>query len=96
MRQPHVSSVSVVIIAAIAAPTPEPIRKPRVVPQQAMAPINPRCPVGARSTRKPLNWYIRHRPISPWIMRKRISASGAAAQASHSREGGQSGKLGPP
>src|SRR5258708_10127287 len=70
IRQPHVSSVSVVIVAVIVTANPEPIRKPRVVPQQATAPINPRRPTGARSTRKTIELIYSPPTESPWIARR--------------------------
>ena len=78
MRQPHLSSVSVVISAAIVAPTPEPSMMPRVVPQQITAPINPRYPTDARSTRKKIELVYSPPTESPWTMRNRISARGAS------------------
>src|SRR5712675_1376933 len=51
MRQPQASSAAVDMLAAKAAPTAEPSRVPIAPPVAANAPIKPRRPSGACSTR---------------------------------------------
>ena len=78
MRQPHASSVSGVISAAVAAPIPEPSRMPMVVPQHVTAPMNPRRPSEACSTRKTIELVYSPPTDSPWIMRRITRITGAA------------------
>src|SRR5215469_15840582 len=73
----NVSNAVVGRAAANAAQTAEPSRMPPVAPDMASAPIKPRRPSGARSTRKTTE-LVNSPPIEkPCVMRNRVSAAGA-------------------
>ena len=76
-RHPQDSSDAVDIVAAKPAPTAEPSRMPPHAPHDAKAPITPRRPSGARSTRNTIELVYSPPTESPCTMRKRVSAMGA-------------------
>ncbi len=78
MRQPQASSTSGGIAAASTAPVAEPSRMPPTAPQQATAPIVPRCRAPACSTMKTMEVVYSPPTDRPWIMRSRVSRIGAA------------------
>ena len=78
MRQPQASSVASDIEAAKPAPTAEPSRMPPLAPHDASAPITPRRPSGACSTRNIIELVYSPPTESPCTMRSSVSAIGAA------------------
>ena len=77
MRHPQDSSDVVDIVAAKPAPTAEPSRMPPHAPHDVKAPIKPRRPSGARSTRNTIELVYSPPTESPCTMRSRVSAMGA-------------------
>ena len=77
MRQPQASSASVDIAAAKPAPTAEPNRMPPQAPHETRAPIKPRRPGGACSTRNTIELVYSPPTESPCTMRSRVRANGA-------------------
>jgi hypothetical protein len=65
------------MLAANAAPTAEPSRMPVVAAHAASAPIRPRRPSGARSTRNTIELVYSPPTESPCTNRNRVSAIGA-------------------
>src|SRR5262245_11492988 len=66
MRQPHDSNAAVDMLAAKTAPTAEPSRMPAPAPHAVSAPIKPRRPSGARSTRNTIELVYSPPTESPW------------------------------
>ena len=79
MRQPQASSVASDIDAAKPAPTADPSRVPPPAPDDASAPIRPRRPSGACSTRNTIELVYSPPTESPCTMRKNVSAIGASS-----------------
>jgi hypothetical protein len=79
MRQPQASSAAVDMLAAKAAPTAEPSRMPSAEPDAASAPIKPRRPSGARSTRNTSELVYSPPTESPCTTRSKVSATGASS-----------------
>src|SRR4029077_21151661 len=77
MRHPQDSSAAVGIIAAKPAPTAEPSRMPPHAPHDVNAPIRPRRPSGARSTRNTIELVYSPPTERPWTMRSKVSAMAA-------------------
>jgi|GEM_PF-2969688 len=78
MRQPQASSAAVDMLAANPAPIAEPSRMPAQAPHEMNAPIRPRRPCGACSTRNTIELVYSPPTESPCTMRSRVSAIGAA------------------
>ena len=79
MRQPQASSAAVDMLAAKPAPTAEPSRMPAQAPHDVSAPIRPRRPSGACSTRNTIELVYSPPTESPCTMRRKTSAIGASS-----------------
>src|SRR5215471_13441234 len=71
MRQPQDSNAAVDMLAANTAPTAEPSRMPAPAPHAVSAPIKPRRPSGARSTRNTIELVYSPPTESPCTTRMR-------------------------
>ena len=79
MRQPQAARASGDMAAAKAAPVADPSRMPPLEEIEASAPIAPRRPGGACSTRNTIEVVPSPPTDRPWIMRNAVSRMGAAS-----------------
>jgi hypothetical protein len=85
MRQPQASSAAVDKLAAKAAPTAEPSKMPIAAPVAANAPIKPRRPSGACSTRNTIELAYSPPTESPCTTRSKVSPIGASGRETPSQ-----------